>query len=104
MVVLLVVMWGIVVKITITKIVLQKDVRKLEAVQIKKKHKQLLLIRKFIKLSDQIIFMVLPYKMSLFFSAISSDNKGFRMLSKLGWNKGEALGKTQESGGLLEPV
>ncbi|XP_037828441.1 angiogenic factor with G patch and FHA domains 1 isoform X3 [Lucilia sericata] len=37
-------------------------------------------------------------------TAISSDNKGFRMLSKLGWNKGEALGKTQESGGLLEPI
>lgn len=26
------------------------------------------------------------------------------MLSKLGWNKGEVLGKTQDSGGLLEPV
>ena len=26
------------------------------------------------------------------------------MLSKLGWNKGESLGKTQDSGGLLEPV
>ncbi|KAM7346036.1 angiogenic factor with G patch and FHA domains 1 isoform 3-T3 [Cochliomyia hominivorax] len=37
-------------------------------------------------------------------TAISSDNKGFKMLSKLGWNKGEALGKSQDSGGLLEPI
>lgn len=35
------------------------------------------------------------------FRAISSNNKGFKMLSKLGWNKGESLGKGQ---GLLEPV
>ncbi|XP_059224938.1 angiogenic factor with G patch and FHA domains 1 isoform X2 [Stomoxys calcitrans] len=35
--------------------------------------------------------------------AISSDNKGFKMLSKLGWSKGESLGKTQ-AGGLLEPI
>lgn len=33
---------------------------------------------------------------------ISSENKGFKMLSKLGWNKGEALGKS--SSGLLEPI
>ncbi|CAD7078081.1 unnamed protein product [Hermetia illucens] len=33
--------------------------------------------------------------------AISSNNKGFKMLSKLGWNKGESLGKGQ---GLLEPI
>ncbi|TMW42177.1 hypothetical protein DOY81_012743 [Sarcophaga bullata] len=37
-------------------------------------------------------------------TAISSDNKGFKMLSKLGWNKGESLGKSQDSGGLLEPI
>ncbi|XP_075168999.1 angiogenic factor with G patch and FHA domains 1 isoform X4 [Haematobia irritans] len=36
-------------------------------------------------------------------TAISSENKGFKMLSKLGWSKGESLGKTQ-SGGLLEPI
>ncbi|XP_055916575.1 angiogenic factor with G patch and FHA domains 1 isoform X2 [Eupeodes corollae] len=34
---------------------------------------------------------------------ISSENKGFKMLSKLGWSKGNALGKA-ESGGLLEPI
>ncbi|XP_055838661.1 angiogenic factor with G patch and FHA domains 1 isoform X2 [Episyrphus balteatus] len=34
---------------------------------------------------------------------ISSENKGFKMLSKLGWNKGTALGKA-DSGGLLEPI
>ncbi|KAL5289387.1 AGGF1 family protein [Megaselia abdita] len=33
---------------------------------------------------------------------ISSNNKGFQMLSKLGWNKGTSLGKTTE--GLLEPI
>ncbi|XP_073812707.1 angiogenic factor with G patch and FHA domains 1 isoform X3 [Musca autumnalis] len=37
-------------------------------------------------------------------TAISSENKGFKMLSKLGWNKGEALGKSQAVGGLLEPI
>ncbi|XP_005192062.1 angiogenic factor with G patch and FHA domains 1 isoform X1 [Musca domestica] len=36
-------------------------------------------------------------------TAISSENKGFKMLSKLGWNKGETLGKSQ-AGGLLEPI
>nr|XP_014100195.1 angiogenic factor with G patch and FHA domains 1 isoform X1 [Bactrocera oleae] len=35
---------------------------------------------------------------------ISSDNKGFKMLSKLGWNKGEALGKASDGSGLLEPI
>uniref|UniRef100_A0A1B0A775 G-patch domain-containing protein n=1 Tax=Glossina pallidipes TaxID=7398 RepID=A0A1B0A775_GLOPL len=33
---------------------------------------------------------------------IPSDNKGFKILSKLGWSKGEALGKTTT--GLLEPI
>lgn len=50
------------------------------------------------------IIDLLHFSSFIIFSAISSDNKGFRMLSKLGWNKGEALGKTQGSGGLLEPV
>ncbi|XP_054737225.1 angiogenic factor with G patch and FHA domains 1 isoform X2 [Anastrepha obliqua] len=35
---------------------------------------------------------------------ISSENKGFKMLSKLGWNKGEALGKANDGSGLLEPI
>uniref|UniRef100_A0A0A1XQA5 Angiogenic factor with G patch and FHA domains 1 n=1 Tax=Zeugodacus cucurbitae TaxID=28588 RepID=A0A0A1XQA5_ZEUCU len=35
---------------------------------------------------------------------ISSDNKGFKMLSKLGWNKGEALGKANDGSALLEPI
>lgn len=33
---------------------------------------------------------------------ISSENKGFKMLSKLGWNEGQALGKNE--GGLTEPI
>ncbi|XP_032589929.1 angiogenic factor with G patch and FHA domains 1 isoform X1 [Drosophila grimshawi] len=33
---------------------------------------------------------------------ISSSNKGFKMLSKLGWQKGETLGKTNQ--GLLTPI
>eukprot|EP00099_Drosophila_melanogaster_P025710 NP_725443.1 uncharacterized protein Dmel_CG8079, isoform B [Drosophila melanogaster] len=35
---------------------------------------------------------------------IGSSNKGFKMLSKLGWQKGEKLGKTNASAGLLEPI
>ncbi|XP_012154704.1 angiogenic factor with G patch and FHA domains 1 isoform X1 [Ceratitis capitata] len=35
---------------------------------------------------------------------ISAENKGFKMLSKLGWNKGEALGKVNDGSGLLEPI
>ncbi|KRJ99637.1 angiogenic factor with G patch and FHA domains 1 isoform X3 [Drosophila yakuba] len=35
---------------------------------------------------------------------IGSSNKGFKMLSKLGWQKGETLGKTNASGGLLAPI
>ncbi|XP_037945276.1 angiogenic factor with G patch and FHA domains 1-like isoform X2 [Teleopsis dalmanni] len=35
---------------------------------------------------------------------ISSENKGFKMLANMGWNKGEALGKTNASTGLLEPI
>jgi len=38
------------------------------------------------------------------FSEIGSSNKGFKMLSKLGWQKGEKLGKTNASAGLLAPV
>ncbi|XP_053684863.1 angiogenic factor with G patch and FHA domains 1 isoform X2 [Sabethes cyaneus] len=33
---------------------------------------------------------------------IGSENKGFKMLSKLGWSEGQALGKKEE--GLLEPI
>ncbi|XP_067631862.1 angiogenic factor with G patch and FHA domains 1 isoform X2 [Eurosta solidaginis] len=35
---------------------------------------------------------------------IPSENKGFKMLSKLGWNKGETLGKVPDGSGLLEPI
>ncbi|XP_030369102.1 angiogenic factor with G patch and FHA domains 1 isoform X1 [Scaptodrosophila lebanonensis] len=35
---------------------------------------------------------------------IGSSNKGFKMLSKLGWQKGETLGKTNASAGLLTPI
>lgn len=34
--------------------------------------------------------------------SIPSENKGFKMLSKLGWSQGQALGKNND--GLLEPV
>lgn len=34
-------------------------------------------------------------------TSIASDNKGFKMLSKMGWKSGEALGK---EGGLVEPI
>jgi hypothetical protein len=35
-------------------------------------------------------------------SSISSSNKGFKMLAKMGWNEGQSIGKTQE--GIKEPV
>ncbi|KAJ6640906.1 Angiogenic factor with G patch and FHA domains 1 [Pseudolycoriella hygida] len=35
-------------------------------------------------------------------TSISVENKGFKMLSKLGWSQGQTLGKNQ--GGLLEPI
>ncbi|XP_037714275.1 angiogenic factor with G patch and FHA domains 1 isoform X3 [Drosophila subpulchrella] len=35
---------------------------------------------------------------------IGSSNKGFKMLSKLGWQKGDTLGKTNASTGLLAPI
>lgn len=35
-------------------------------------------------------------------TSISNKNKGFKMLTKLGWSKGESLGKS--SNGILEPV
>ncbi|KAH8309157.1 hypothetical protein KR059_006416 [Drosophila kikkawai] len=35
---------------------------------------------------------------------IGSSNKGFKMLSKLGWQKGDTLGKTNASAGLLAPI
>lgn len=34
--------------------------------------------------------------------SIPSENKGFKMLSKLGWSEGQTLGKNND--GLLEPV
>lgn len=37
-----------------------------------------------------------------YFRSISSENKGFKMLSKLGWSEGQTLGKNQD--GLSEPV
>lgn len=36
------------------------------------------------------------------FRSISNENKGFKMLSKLGWSEGQSLGKNND--GLLEPV
>lgn len=36
------------------------------------------------------------------FRSIANDNKGFRMLAKMGWSEGNALGKNDN--GLLEPV
>lgn len=36
------------------------------------------------------------------FRSIPSENKGFKMLSKLGWSEGQSLGKNND--GLLEPV
>lgn len=36
------------------------------------------------------------------FRSIPSENKGFKMLSKLGWSEGQSLGKHND--GLLEPV
>ncbi|KPU75802.1 uncharacterized protein Dana_GF12318, isoform B [Drosophila ananassae] len=35
---------------------------------------------------------------------IGNSNKGFKMLSKMGWQKGNTLGKTNASAGLLEPI
>lgn len=35
-------------------------------------------------------------------TSISSDNKGFKMLSKMGWKEGKSIGKSQE--GIVEPV
>ncbi|XP_034650241.1 angiogenic factor with G patch and FHA domains 1 isoform X1 [Drosophila subobscura] len=35
---------------------------------------------------------------------IASSNKGFKMLSKLGWQRGNTLGKTNASAGLLTPI
>lgn len=35
--------------------------------------------------------------------SISKENKGFKLLSKMGWKEGQSLGKTGEDG-LLEPV
>lgn len=34
--------------------------------------------------------------------SIAKDNKGFKMLAKMGWSQGSALGKNDN--GLLEPV
>jgi pSer/pThr/pTyr-binding forkhead associated (FHA) protein len=35
-------------------------------------------------------------------TSISSDNKGFKMLSKMGWSEGKSIGKSQE--GIKEPI
>lgn len=35
-------------------------------------------------------------------TSIASDNKGFKMLSKLGWTEGQKLGKSDT--GILEPI
>lgn len=39
----------------------------------------------------------------LFSRSISKENKGFKLLSKMGWKEGQTLGKSGEDG-LLEPV
>lgn len=35
-------------------------------------------------------------------TSISSDNKGFKLLSKMGWSEGKSIGKSQE--GIKEPI
>lgn len=35
-------------------------------------------------------------------TSISSENKGFKLLSKMGWSEGKSIGKSQE--GITEPV
>lgn len=37
-------------------------------------------------------------------SAISSDNKGFSMLAKMGYKQGDAIGRNSNSGGITEPI
>nr|XP_018908428.1 PREDICTED: angiogenic factor with G patch and FHA domains 1 isoform X2 [Bemisia tabaci] len=36
--------------------------------------------------------------------SIPSENKGFKMLAKMGWNKGQALGKEEKSDAITEPI
>lgn len=35
---------------------------------------------------------------------IAKKNKGFQMLSKMGWNEGKSLGKSESSDAIIEPV
>ncbi len=35
---------------------------------------------------------------------IAKKNKGFQMLAKMGWNEGQALGKTESADAITEPV
>ena len=35
---------------------------------------------------------------------IAKKNKGFQMLAKMGWNEGQALGKTEAADAITEPV
>ena len=44
----------------------------------------------------------LKIHLCLLLRAISVENKGHKMLSKMGWKKGDALGKSQS--GITEPV
>lgn len=37
-----------------------------------------------------------------YFRSIPMENKGFKMLAKMGWSKGQSLGKRDD--GLTEPV
>ncbi len=46
--------------------------------------------------------MHFPFYVSLPIRSIRSTNKGFKMLSKMGWKEGESLGK--DGTGLTEPV
>lgn len=36
------------------------------------------------------------------YRSITKDNRGFKLLSKMGWSEGQSLGK--EGGGPIEPV
>ncbi|XP_057370835.1 angiogenic factor with G patch and FHA domains 1-like [Daphnia carinata] len=35
---------------------------------------------------------------------IAKKNKGFQMLAKMGWNEGQALGKTESADAIIEPI
>lgn len=65
---------------------------------------QLLLPAEYsISLAPAKVVIVIVYLWMLdWIRSIPSENKGFKMLSKLGWSQGQALGRNND--GLLEPV